>query len=68
MPGRKTRKDNPEPSVRRKLHDARREHVPTPEGKMCSDLHGNVQRLTETFNPTFYVLYTKKYMKASNKL
>lgn len=36
-----------------------REHVPSPEGKMCSELYGNVQRLAEMTSPAL--------QKASNK-
>ena len=52
MPGRRTRKDNPEPSVHTTiLHGACNERVPTPEGKMRSELHGNMKRITETLIP-----------------
>jgi hypothetical protein len=44
MPGSNgTRKDNPEPSKSKFALGARREHEPTPEGKMCSELHRNMQ-------------------------
>lgn len=51
MPGRKTRKGNPELSRQRELLGMCNEHGPTPEGMMCSALHGNMKRLAEMTNP-----------------
>lgn len=53
MPGLKLemRKGNPEPSKQRMLLGVCREHVPTPEGKMCSELYRNVERLAEMPSP-----------------
>ena len=36
-----------------------REHVPTPEGKMCSELHRNMERLAEMISPAPKGLVTK---------
>lgn len=33
-----------------------REHVPSPEGKICSELHRNMQRLTEMVSPLALVV------------
>lgn len=42
------RKDNPEPSRSLAAPGVRNEHVPTPKGKMCSELCGNVETVAET--------------------
>lgn len=48
MPGRKARKGNPEPSKRRpKPLGVCNEHVPTPKGKMCSELRRDAETAAE---------------------
>ena len=41
-----------------RLPGVRNEQVLPPEGKVCSGLHGDMQRLTETINPAFRKLVT----------
>lgn len=48
------RKGNPEPSKRCKALGVCREHVPTTEVKMCSELYGNVERLPEMCSPVLW--------------
>lgn len=61
MPGRKTRKDNPEPSRGRNSPGARNEHGPPAEAKMCSELGRNVEKSAE-MTGSVHVLINAEYM------
>jgi len=44
------------------------EQVPPTEVKICSELHGNMQRLVETANPAIDIPYCYRYVNAGNRL
>jgi hypothetical protein len=69
MPGLiQARKGNTEPSRQLRLSGVCNEHVPSAEAKMCSELHGNMQRLAEMIQSGFDVLSYGKYVEAGNRL
>jgi hypothetical protein len=64
MPGLiQARKGNTEPSRQLRLSGVCNEHVPSAEAKMCSELHGNMQRLAEMVSPVFMYFHMRSISK-----
>lgn len=63
MPGLvQVRKGNTEPSRQFRLPGVCREHVPSAEAKICSELHGDMQKLAEMTSSVCDVLHNNKYV------